>query len=67
MHGTFIDSKKNKVRNNIKLYIQTTAGDYLLDPKLYDAARHGTGCRIKVVMSVVTPLTSHFYQFERHV
>lgn len=67
MHGTFINIKRSKVRNNINLFLQTTSGDSYDTTMPYDIKQHGTGCRIKIIVSVVTPLTSRKYRYLNHL
>lgn len=67
MHGTFLNAKKNKVRNHINLFIQTVNGVTWYGKETYDADYHGAGCRIKVVVSIVTPLTSTKYRYLNHI
>ncbi|BDD79403.1 hypothetical protein [Burkholderia phage FLC8] len=70
MHGTFINIKKSKLRNHIKIKLLTTSGDELTTAEAvasYNKKQHGEGCRLKIVISIVTPLTSKNYDYFRHL
>jgi len=70
MHGTFLDVRKSDLRNNIRLDVITTSGESveLTDEGFeYDPAEHGSGCRIFIIMSIVTPLTPKKYQYSKHL
>lgn len=70
MHGTFLNIKKNKLRNHINMQMYTTSGDHLTsseDVAKYDKKEQGEGCRIKITMSIVTPLTPRKYDYEKYI
>lgn len=67
MHGTFLNIRRSKVRNNINLFLQTSSGGEPPKAEEYDPTQHGMGCRIKIVVSVVTPLTSKSYRYLNHI
>lgn len=70
MHGTFINISRSKVRNHISMELLTTSGDTLAsigDLTQYDKKKHGEGCRLRVVISLVTPLTPRNYDYFKYI
>lgn len=70
MHGTFQDIKKSQLRNDIRLDLMTTSGDLLTsveDVAKYDKKQQGSGCRIRIAISIITPLTSRKYRFFKYL
>lgn len=68
MHGTFINIKKSELRNHIELRLYTTSGDPVPDVKeLKRDPSHGNGCRVRIIVSIVTPLTPKNYWYIKHL
>uniref|UniRef100_A0AAU7PFD4 Uncharacterized protein n=1 Tax=Burkholderia phage vB_BgluM-SURPRISE13 TaxID=3159457 RepID=A0AAU7PFD4_9VIRU len=70
MHGTFVNIKKNNLRNHINMELMTTSGTPLTSVEEvaeFDKKKHGAGSRVCIVISIVTPLTSKNYDYFRHL
>ncbi|BAQ02641.2 hypothetical protein [Ralstonia phage RSL2] len=70
MHGTFVNIKKSRLRNNINMEMFTTSGDLLTsveDVSQYDKKEQGGGCKIRITLSVVTPMTPRNYDYFRYL